>query len=148
MVLEWLSGLGLNPLEIPSLRHTVLLKPVGGASGLMNLSMIACLGGLWEPGMGSQQISDLWFALILHLDTDSEEQTLPFPVPSERLPLRRMSPFSSTLNLQPSFPGRSYFDYRSSPHQLSLHSSLQSLNAPGELSCQIFLFISVSWRHL
>ncbi|XP_069320964.1 E3 ubiquitin-protein ligase TRIM9 isoform X10 [Eulemur rufifrons] len=64
-------------------------------------------------------------------DTDSEEQTLPFPVPSERLPLRRMSPFSSTLNLQPSFPGRSYFDYRSSPHQLSLHSSLQSLNAPG-----------------
>uniref|UniRef100_A0A8C2LKB5 Tripartite motif-containing 9 n=1 Tax=Cricetulus griseus TaxID=10029 RepID=A0A8C2LKB5_CRIGR len=64
-------------------------------------------------------------------DTDSEEQTLPFPVPSERLPLRRMSPFSSTLNLQPSFPGRSYFDFRSSPHQLSLHSSLQSLNAPG-----------------
>ncbi|KAM5235169.1 E3 ubiquitin-protein ligase TRIM9 isoform 14-T14 [Ctenodactylus gundi] len=64
-------------------------------------------------------------------DTDSEEQTLPFPVPSERLPLRRTSPFSSTLNLQPSFPGRSYFDYRSSPHQLSLHSSLQSLNAPG-----------------
>ncbi|XP_054571475.1 E3 ubiquitin-protein ligase TRIM9 isoform X10 [Eptesicus fuscus] len=64
-------------------------------------------------------------------DTDSEEQTVPFPVPSERLPLRRMSPFSSTLNLQPSFPGRSYFDFRSSPHQLSLHSSLQSLNAPG-----------------
>ncbi|XP_046935795.1 E3 ubiquitin-protein ligase TRIM9 isoform X10 [Lynx rufus] len=64
-------------------------------------------------------------------DTDSEEQTLPFPVPSERLPLRRMSPFSSTLNLQPSFPGRSYFDFRPSPHQLSLHSSLQSLNAPG-----------------
>ncbi|KAM6201691.1 E3 ubiquitin-protein ligase TRIM9 isoform 14-T14 [Rhynchocyon petersi] len=64
-------------------------------------------------------------------DTDSEEQTLPFPVPSERLPLRRMSPFSSTLNLQPSFPGRSYFDFRSSPHQLSLHSSLQSLNTPG-----------------
>ncbi|XP_038192835.1 E3 ubiquitin-protein ligase TRIM9 isoform X13 [Arvicola amphibius] len=64
-------------------------------------------------------------------DTDTEEQTLPFPVPSERLPLRRMSPFSSTLNLQPSFPGRSYFDFRSSPHQLSLHSSLQSLNAPG-----------------
>ncbi|KAM5241834.1 E3 ubiquitin-protein ligase TRIM9 isoform 4-T4 [Hipposideros larvatus] len=64
-------------------------------------------------------------------DTDSEEQTPPFPVPSERLPLRRMSPFSSTLNLQPSFPGRSYFDFRSSPHQLSLHSSLQSLNAPG-----------------
>ncbi|XP_030881578.1 E3 ubiquitin-protein ligase TRIM9 isoform X5 [Leptonychotes weddellii] len=64
-------------------------------------------------------------------DTDSEEQTLPFPVPSERLPLRRMSPFSSALNLQPSFPGRSYFDLRSSPHQLSLHSSLQSLNAPG-----------------
>lgn len=45
-----------------------------------------------------------------------------------------MSPFSSTLNLQPSFPGRSYFDLRSSPHQLSLHSSLQSLNTPGELS--------------
>ncbi|XP_071463297.1 E3 ubiquitin-protein ligase TRIM9 isoform X10 [Marmota flaviventris] len=64
-------------------------------------------------------------------DTDSEEQTLPFPVPSERLPLRRMSPFSSTLNLQPSFPGRSYFDFRSSPHQLSLHSSLQSLNTSG-----------------
>ncbi|XP_060023318.1 E3 ubiquitin-protein ligase TRIM9 isoform X12 [Lagenorhynchus albirostris] len=64
-------------------------------------------------------------------DTDSEEQTVPFPVPSERLPLRRMSPFSSTLNLQPSFPRRSYFDFRSSPHQLSLHSSLQSLNAPG-----------------
>ncbi|XP_068819723.1 E3 ubiquitin-protein ligase TRIM9 isoform X10 [Capricornis sumatraensis] len=64
-------------------------------------------------------------------DTDSEEQTVPFPVPSERLPLRRMSPFSSTLNLQPSFPGRAYFDFRSSPHQLSLHSSLQSLNAPG-----------------
>ncbi|XP_075386995.1 E3 ubiquitin-protein ligase TRIM9 isoform X10 [Tenrec ecaudatus] len=64
-------------------------------------------------------------------DPDSEEQTLPFPVPSERLPLRRMSPFSSTLNLQPSFPGRSYFDFRSSPHQMSLHSSLQSLNAPG-----------------
>lgn len=114
----------------------------------MKFCVNACLRGLWEPGMGSQQISDLWFALILHLDTDSEEQTLPFPVPSERLPLRRMSPFSSTLNLQPSFPGRSYFDFRSSPHQLSLHSSLQSLNAPGELSCQIFLFISVSWRHL
>ncbi|XP_059770202.1 E3 ubiquitin-protein ligase TRIM9 isoform X14 [Balaenoptera ricei] len=64
-------------------------------------------------------------------DTDSEEQTVPFPVPSERLPLRRMSPFSSTLNLQPSFPRRSYFDFRPSPHQLSLHSSLQSLNAPG-----------------
>ncbi|XP_038612768.1 E3 ubiquitin-protein ligase TRIM9 isoform X4 [Tachyglossus aculeatus] len=64
-------------------------------------------------------------------ETESEEQTLPFPVPSERLQLRRMSPFSSTLNLQPSFPGRSYFDFRSSSHQLSLHSSLQSLNAPG-----------------
>ncbi|KAM6181831.1 E3 ubiquitin-protein ligase TRIM9 isoform 11-T11 [Erethizon dorsatum] len=64
-------------------------------------------------------------------DTDSEEQTLPFPVPSERLPLRRTSPFSSTLNLQPSFPGRSYFDFRCSPHQMSLHSSLQSLHAPG-----------------
>ncbi|XP_062060585.1 E3 ubiquitin-protein ligase TRIM9 isoform X12 [Lepus europaeus] len=64
-------------------------------------------------------------------DTDSEEQTLPFPVPSERLPLRRMSPFSSTLNLQASFPGRAYFGFRSSPHQQSLHSSLQSLNAPG-----------------
>ncbi|XP_040824510.1 E3 ubiquitin-protein ligase TRIM9-like isoform X14 [Ochotona curzoniae] len=64
-------------------------------------------------------------------DPDSEEQTLPFPVPSERLPLRRMSPFSSTLNLQASFPGRSYFGLRSSLHQPSLHSSLQSLNAPG-----------------
>lgn len=95
-----------------------------------------CIGeaGLGELCTGRWQISDLQFALILHLDTDSEEQTLPFPVPSERLPLRRMSPFSSTLNLQPSFPGRSYFDFRSSPHQLSLHSSLQSLNAPGELS--------------
>lgn len=117
-------------------------------AGLMNVCVPAGLGRLWEPGPGGQQISDLWFALILHLDTDSEEQTLPFPVPSERLPLRRMSPFSSTLNLQPSFPGRSYFDFRSSPHQLSLHSSLQSLNAPGELSCWIFPFISVSWRHL
>ncbi|KAM9646206.1 E3 ubiquitin-protein ligase TRIM9 isoform 12-T12 [Trichechus inunguis] len=87
-------------------------------------------------------------------DTDSEEQTLPFPVPSERLPLRRMSPFSSTLNLQPSFPGRSYFDFRSSPHQLSLHSSLQSLNAPGcfepqsapysQLGNSLLLF-SVAW---
>lgn len=112
-------------------------------AGLMNVCVPAGLGRLWEPGPGGQQISDLWFALILHLDTDSEEQTLPFPVPSERLPLRRMSPFSSTLNLQPSFPGRSYFDFRSSPHQLSLHSSLQSLNAPGELSCWIFPFICV-----
>ncbi|KAM9201741.1 E3 ubiquitin-protein ligase TRIM9 isoform 13-T13 [Dugong dugon] len=88
-------------------------------------------------------------------DTDSEEQTLPFPVPSERLPLRRMSPFSSTLNLQPSFPGRSYFDFRSSPHQLSLHSSLQSLNALGcnfepqsapysQLGNSLLLF-SVAW---
>ncbi|XP_068938510.1 E3 ubiquitin-protein ligase TRIM9 [Petaurus breviceps papuanus] len=67
----------------------------------------------------------------LHLDTDSEEQTLAFPSPSERLQLRRMSPFSSTLNLQPGFSGRSCFDIRSSSHQLSLHSSLQSLNAPG-----------------
>lgn len=90
--------------------------------------------GLGRLCTGKWQISDLQFALILHLDTDSEEQTPPFPVPSERMPLRRMSPFSSTLNLQPSFPGRSYFDFRSSPHQLSLHSSLQSLNAPGELS--------------
>ncbi|NXW13032.1 TRIM9 ligase, partial [Circaetus pectoralis] len=62
-------------------------------------------------------------------DTQSEEQTLPFPVPLERSQLRRMSPFSSTLNLQPSFPGRSYFELRSSAHQLSLHSSLQSLNS-------------------
>ncbi|NWY27503.1 TRIM9 ligase, partial [Pheucticus melanocephalus] len=62
-------------------------------------------------------------------DTQSEEQTLPFPVPLERSQLRRMSPFSSTLNLQPSFSGRSYFELRSSAHQLSLHSSLQSLNS-------------------
>lgn len=117
-------------------------------AGLMNVCVTAGLDRVWEAGTGGQQISDLWFALILHLDTDSEEQTLPFPVPSERLPLRRMSPFSSTLNLQPSFPGRSYFDFRSSPHQLSLHSSLQSLNAPGELSRWIFPCISVSWRHL
>ncbi|NWQ83975.1 TRIM9 ligase, partial [Columbina picui] len=77
-------------------------------------------------------ISDLQFALILRLDTQSEEQTLPFPVPLERSQLRRMSPFSSTLNLQPSFAGRSYFELRSSAHQLSLHSSLQSLNSAGE----------------
>ncbi|KAM6205275.1 E3 ubiquitin-protein ligase TRIM9 isoform 15-T15 [Sarcoramphus papa] len=64
-------------------------------------------------------------------DMQSEEQTLPFPVPLERSQLRRMSPFSSTLNLQPSFPGRSYFELRSSAHQLSLHSSLQSLNSAG-----------------
>ncbi|KAK2539031.1 Trim9 [Columba guinea] len=64
-------------------------------------------------------------------DTQSEEQTLPFPVPLERSQLRRMSPFSSTLNLQPSFAGRSYFELRSSAHQLSLHSSLQSLNSAG-----------------
>ncbi|XP_009075375.1 PREDICTED: E3 ubiquitin-protein ligase TRIM9, partial [Acanthisitta chloris] len=64
-------------------------------------------------------------------DTQSEEQTLPFPVPLERSQLRRMSPFSSTLNLQPSFSGRSYFELRSSAHQLSLHSSLQSLNSAG-----------------
>uniref|UniRef100_A0A8C6ZYG8 Tripartite motif containing 9 n=1 Tax=Nothoprocta perdicaria TaxID=30464 RepID=A0A8C6ZYG8_NOTPE len=66
--------------------------------------------------------------------TQPEEQSLPFPVPLERLQLRRMSPFSSTLNLQPSFPGRSYFELRSSAHQLSLHSSLQSLNSAGERS--------------
>ncbi|NXI52017.1 TRIM9 ligase, partial [Chloroceryle aenea] len=61
-------------------------------------------------------------------DTQSEEQTLPFPVPLERSQLRRMSPFSSTemspfsstLNLQPSFPGRSYFELRSSAHQLEM----------------------------
>ncbi|XP_074146903.1 E3 ubiquitin-protein ligase TRIM9 isoform X5 [Sminthopsis crassicaudata] len=64
-------------------------------------------------------------------DTDSEEQTLAFPSPSERSQLRRMSPFSSTLNLQPSFSGRSCFDMLSSSHQLSLHSSLQSLNVSG-----------------
>uniref|UniRef100_A0A8C8SDW6 Tripartite motif containing 9 n=1 Tax=Pelusios castaneus TaxID=367368 RepID=A0A8C8SDW6_9SAUR len=63
--------------------------------------------------------------------TESEEMTLPFPVPLERSQLRRMSPFSSTLNLQPSFPGRSYFELRSSSHPLSLHSSLQSLNSAG-----------------
>uniref|UniRef100_A0A8C3XQJ5 Tripartite motif containing 9 n=1 Tax=Chelydra serpentina TaxID=8475 RepID=A0A8C3XQJ5_CHESE len=63
--------------------------------------------------------------------TESEEQTLPFPVPLERFQLRRMSPFSSTLNLQPSFSGRSYFELRSSSHPLSLHSSLQSLNSAG-----------------
>uniref|UniRef100_A0A8C5NKJ6 Tripartite motif containing 9 n=1 Tax=Junco hyemalis TaxID=40217 RepID=A0A8C5NKJ6_JUNHY len=79
-------------------------------------------------------MSDVQFALILRLDTQSEEQTLPFPVPLERSQLRRMSPFSSTLNLQPSFSGRSYFELRSSAHQLSLHSSLQSLNSAGELS--------------
>uniref|UniRef100_A0A8C3SJQ9 Tripartite motif containing 9 n=1 Tax=Chelydra serpentina TaxID=8475 RepID=A0A8C3SJQ9_CHESE len=71
-----------------------------------------------------------------HAETDplpieSEEQTLPFPVPLERFQLRRMSPFSSTLNLQPSFSGRSYFELRSSSHPLSLHSSLQSLNSAG-----------------
>ncbi|XP_051834057.1 E3 ubiquitin-protein ligase TRIM9 isoform X1 [Antechinus flavipes] len=64
-------------------------------------------------------------------DTDSEEQTLTFPSPSERLQLRRMGPFSSTLNLQPSLSGRSCFDMLSSSHQLSLHSSLQSLNVSG-----------------
>ncbi|XP_062974325.1 E3 ubiquitin-protein ligase TRIM9 isoform X5 [Elgaria multicarinata webbii] len=52
-------------------------------------------------------------------------------VPLERLQLRRASPFSSTLNLQNSFPGRSYFELRSSSHQMSLHSSLQSLNSAG-----------------
>uniref|UniRef100_A0A8C5ILF0 E3 ubiquitin-protein ligase TRIM9 n=1 Tax=Junco hyemalis TaxID=40217 RepID=A0A8C5ILF0_JUNHY len=81
-----------------------------------------------------EPMSDVQFALILRLDTQSEEQTLPFPVPLERSQLRRMSPFSSTLNLQPSFSGRSYFELRSSAHQLSLHSSLQSLNSAGELS--------------
>lgn len=80
----------------------------------------------------AEPVSDPWFALISRLETQPEEQTLPFPVPLERLQLRRMSPFSSTLNLQPSFPGRSYFELRSSAHQLSLHSSLQSLNSAGE----------------
>ncbi|XP_015673265.1 E3 ubiquitin-protein ligase TRIM9 [Protobothrops mucrosquamatus] len=64
-------------------------------------------------------------------DSEPEEQALTFPVPLERLPLRRSSPFSSTLNLQNSFPGRSYFELRSSSHQMSLHSSLQSLNSAG-----------------
>lgn len=127
--------LGSDPPRIPSqpkpfwIRKCLWQLQAGG--GFVQMPW---RGGLGELCMGRWQISDLQFALILHLDTDSEEQTLPFPVPSERLPLRRMSPFSSTLNLQPSFPGRSYFDFRSSPHQLSLHSSLQSLNAPGELS--------------
>lgn len=80
----------------------------------------------------AEPAADPWFALISRLETQPEEQTLPFPVPLERLQLRRMSPFSSTLNLQPSFPGRSYFELRSSAHQLSLHSSLQSLNSAGE----------------
>ncbi|XP_062974326.1 E3 ubiquitin-protein ligase TRIM9 isoform X6 [Elgaria multicarinata webbii] len=62
-------------------------------------------------------------------DSEPEEQALTFPVPLERLQLRRASPFSSTLNLQNSFPGRSYFELRSSSHQMSLHSSLQSLNS-------------------
>ncbi|XP_060117146.1 E3 ubiquitin-protein ligase TRIM9 isoform X4 [Heteronotia binoei] len=62
-------------------------------------------------------------------DSEPEEQALTFPVPLERLQLRRSSPFSSTLNLQNSFPGRSYFELRSSAHQMSLHSSLQSLNS-------------------
>ncbi|NXP48403.1 TRIM9 ligase, partial [Heliornis fulica] len=74
-------------------------------------------------------------------DTQSEEQTLPFPVPLERSQLRRMSPFSSTLNLQPSFPGRSYFELRSSAHQLSLHSSLQSLNS----AVDIKKMVAVAW---
>ncbi|XP_062974324.1 E3 ubiquitin-protein ligase TRIM9 isoform X4 [Elgaria multicarinata webbii] len=64
-------------------------------------------------------------------DSEPEEQALTFPVPLERLQLRRASPFSSTLNLQNSFPGRSYFELRSSSHQMSLHSSLQSLNSAG-----------------
>ncbi|XP_033018250.1 E3 ubiquitin-protein ligase TRIM9 isoform X2 [Lacerta agilis] len=64
-------------------------------------------------------------------DSEPEEQALTFPVPLERLQLRRSSPFSSTLNLQNSFPGRSYFELRSSSHQMSLHSSLQSLNSAG-----------------
>lgn len=89
-------------------------------------------GGRWRGAVGQSPVSDPWFALISRLETQPEEQTLPFPVPLERLQLRRMSPFSSTLNLQPSFPGRSYFELRSSAHQLSLHSSLQSLNSAGE----------------
>ncbi|KAL8168649.1 UNVERIFIED_CONTAM: E3 ubiquitin-protein ligase trim9 [Gekko kuhli] len=64
-------------------------------------------------------------------DSEPEEQALTFPVPLERLQLRRSNPFSSTLNLQNSFPGRSYFELRSSSHQMSLHSSLQSLNSAG-----------------
>lgn len=89
---------------------------------------------VWAARGPAELMSDLRFALISRLETQSEEQTLPFPVPLERLQLRRMSPFSSTLNLQPSFPGRSYFELRSSAHQLSLHSSLQSLNSAGEPS--------------
>ncbi|XP_062824761.1 E3 ubiquitin-protein ligase TRIM9 isoform X2 [Anolis carolinensis] len=65
-------------------------------------------------------------------DSEPEEQALTFPVPLERLQLRRSTPFSSTLNLQNSFPGRSYFELRnSSHHQMTLHSSLQSLNSAG-----------------
>ncbi|XP_072842993.1 E3 ubiquitin-protein ligase TRIM9 isoform X4 [Pogona vitticeps] len=64
-------------------------------------------------------------------DSEPEEQALTFPVPLERQQLRRSGPFSSsTLNLQNSFPGRSsYFELRSSSHQMSLHSSLQSLHS-------------------
>ncbi|NXE70454.1 TRIM9 ligase, partial [Calcarius ornatus] len=87
------------------------------------------LRAVFCPLPSREPMSDVQFALILRLDTQSEEQTLPFPVPLERSQLRRMSPFSSTLNLQPSFSGRSYFELRSSAHQLSLHSSLQSLNS-------------------
>ncbi|KAJ6654049.1 hypothetical protein lerEdw1_007558 [Lerista edwardsae] len=64
-------------------------------------------------------------------DSDPEEQALTFPVPLERLQLRKSSPFSSTLNLQNSFQRRSYFEQRASSHQMTLHSSLQSLNSAG-----------------
>ncbi|KAG8126688.1 hypothetical protein E2320_021759, partial [Naja naja] len=102
-------------------------------------------GGLrWE----GDNVHCGWSALQQHLqcsgkglqqdrDSEPEEQALTFPVPLERLPLRRSSPFSSTLNLQNSFPGRSYFELRSSSHQMSLHSSLQSLNSAGCGSCFI-----------
>uniref|UniRef100_A0A8C6X957 E3 ubiquitin-protein ligase TRIM9 n=1 Tax=Naja naja TaxID=35670 RepID=A0A8C6X957_NAJNA len=80
-------------------------------------------------------------------DSEPEEQALTFPVPLERLPLRRSSPFSSTLNLQNSFPGRSYFELRSSSHQMSLHSSLQSLNSAGGHTdnSSTLLCIAVAW---
>lgn len=115
--------------------------PPEGAAGLLSPTAPCCTplcphgrgsGGRWRGAVGQSPTSDPWFALISRLETQPEEQTLPFPVPLERLQLRRMSPFSSTLNLQPSFPGRSYFELRSSAHQLSLHSSLQSLNSAGE----------------
>ena len=100
-MLVW-SG-GPDPLGVPSLSQTVLLIPVGGTSGLTKLCVNACLGGLWEPGMGSQQVSDLWFALILHLDTDSEEQTLPFPAQ-----VSPVAPPTASTPVSPSDSGSEY----------------------------------------